>query len=357
MRFDVPTENVTMQHHWTCLPGQPRPGLLSLAGDSLASRAGRSFSLGMTLMLAAVATACAQGYPSKPIRLVIPFAAGSATDVVGRLLGQALGDRMKQAWVVENRAGAGGAIAAEFTAQQSSDGYTLMLGTVSTHTLNPFVLKKIGYDPIRDFTPVAGIGGFPFAVVVNAGHPAKTLAEFIAFSKANPGKLAYGAPGQSQLICAETLRLRAGLDLAQVQYKSAVQAIAELIGGQITMVCSDFATAIAQIRGGKIRALAVSTEKRARELPEVATVRETFADFPEIRSWIGMLGPAGLAPKTVEVLQRETLAVTAMPEFQTKLAEFGFELLPLNAVQLGAFMKAELARWEKLIRQSGIEAQ
>lgn len=303
------------------------------------------------------ATTLAQAWPSKPLRLVIPFAPGSATDIVGRLLGQGLSERLKQPVVVENRAGAGGTIAAEFTAQQAPDGYTLMLATVSTHSQSPYLFRKLAYDPLKDFTPIAGIGGFPFAIVVSASHPSKTISEFIGWARANPGKLAYGAPGQSQLVCAETLRQRAGLDMAQVQYKSATQALGELMGGQITLVCADFATAMPQIKAGKIRALAVSTDKRARELPDVPALRESIPDFPEVRSWIGLLGPAGVPPKLVDQLQRETLATTATAEFQTKLQEFGFELLPLNPAALAAFKKSELAKWEKLIKAAGIEPQ
>ena len=301
--------------------------------------------------------AWSQGYPQKPVRLVVPFAAGSATDTVARILAQGLSERMKANVVVENRAGANGAIASDFVAKAAPDGYTLMLATTSSHSQTPLMFKGVTYDPVKDFTPMAGIGGFPFVMVVHPSLPVKTLRELITFAKARPKQLTYGTPSGTATVCMETLRLKAGIEFAPVFYKSSPQAITELIAGQITVICSDFATAATHIRSGKIRALAMTTDKRSPELPAVPTMKETLDDFVEIRSWIGLVGPQGTPRDVVDVLGRETLAVTAMPDFKTRLAPLGFELLPINATQLGAYIAGELRKWERLIKQAGIEPQ
>jgi tripartite-type tricarboxylate transporter receptor subunit TctC len=304
------------------------------------------------------ALALAQGYPQKPVRLVVPFAAGSATDTSARLLAQGLTERIKgAAFVVENRAGANGAVAAEYVAKAPPDGYTLMVATTSSHSQAPLLMKGITYDPIRDFTPVAGVGGVPFVIVVHPSLPVKTIREFVAFAKARPKQLTYGTPSGTATICIETLRLKTGIDLTQVAYKSSPQALTELIAGQITTICSDFATAAVYIPSGRLRPLAMTTDQRSSALPDVPTVKETFPDFPEIRSWQGVVGPKGLPAEVVDLIGREVLAVTAQPDFKRRLAPLGFEILPLNAQQLAAYMVSEYAKWERLAKQAGIEPQ
>ena len=310
------------------------------------------------LLLALSGLASAQGYPQKPVRLVVPFAAGSATDTSARLLAAGLSERIKGAtFVVENRAGANGAIAAEYVAKAAPDGYTIMVGTTSSHSQAPLMIKGITYDPIRDFTPIAGVGGVPFVIVVHPSLPVKNVREFVAFAKSRPKQVTYGTPSGTSTICMETLRLKTGIDITQVAYKSSPQAVTELIAGQITTICSDFATAATFIASGRVRAIAITTDKRSPELPEVATVKETFPDFPEIRSWQGVIGPKGLPADIVELLSREVLAVTAQADFKKRLAPTGFEVLPLNAQQLAAYMVSEFAKWERLAKQAGIEPQ
>ncbi len=310
------------------------------------------------VLLALTGQAFAQGYPQKPVRLVVPFAAGSATDNSARLLVAGLTERFKGAtFLIDNRVGANGSIAAEFTAKAAPDGYTLMVATTSTHSQAPFLMKGITYDPIRDFTPVAGVGGVPFVIVVHPSLPVKTIREFVAVAKARPGQLTYGTPSGTSTICMESLRHKTGIDLTQVAYKSSPQAITELIAGQITTSCSDFATAATHIGSGRVRAIAMTTDRRAPELPDVPTVKETIPDFAEIRSWQGVVGPKGLPADIVELLSREVLAITAQPDFKKRLAPTGFETLPLNAQQLAAYMVAELAKWGRLAKQAGLEPQ
>jgi tripartite-type tricarboxylate transporter receptor subunit TctC len=301
--------------------------------------------------------AAAQAFPQKPVRLVVPFAAGSATDTVARLLAQNLNERTKATFVVENRPGANGAVAGEHVAKSAADGYTLFLATVSTHSQVPWLLKKPLYDPIKDFSPIVGIGGFSFVIVVHPSLPVKTIREFELFAKARPGEVAYGAPGGTAQICAETMARRAGLKLIAVPYKSSPQSLTELIAGQIGMICSDFATAVPHVKAGKVRALAVTTYERSSELPDVPTLKQTFPDIVEMRSWIGALAPAGTPRETTEWLAREILAVTSQPGFIARLAPLGFTLLPLTTPQLAQFMQAELKKWGVLIKEAGMEPQ
>ena len=310
-----------------------------------------------SLSLGIAAGAAAQVYPQKPVRLVVPFAPGSATDTVARLLAQGLSERMKATFVVDNRPGANGAIASDYTAKAAPDGYTLMMATTSSHSQTPLMMKGVTYDPIKDFTPIAGIGGFPFVIVVHPSLPVKSMRELIAFAKARPGQLSYGTPSGTATVCMETLRLKTGIDLAPVYYKSSPQTVTELIAGQITTICSDFATAATHIRSGKIRALAMTTDKRSPELPNVPTMKEALGDFVEIRSWIGLVGPQGTPRDIVDALGREALAAIAVPDFKTRLAPLGFELLSLNSTQLSGYIAGELAKWDKLIKQTGIEPQ
>jgi len=303
------------------------------------------------------AGALAQAYPQKPVRLIVPFAAGSATDIVARLLAQGLSERMKATFVVDDRPGANGAIAADITAKAPADGYTLMVATTSSHSQAALMMKNVPYDALKDFTPIAGIGGVPFVIVVHPSLPVKSVRELVAFAKARPGQLTYGTPSGTATICMETLKLKTGIDLAQVSYKSSPQSVTELIAGQITSICSDFATAAPHIASGKVRAVAMTTDQRSSELPNVATLKESLGDFVEIRSWQGVVGPRGVPREIVEAVSKEVLAVTAVPDFKTRLAPLGFELLPLNASQLGAYMASEAAKWEKLAKAAGIQPQ
>ena len=310
-----------------------------------------------TNLLAGATVATAQGYPQKPVRLVVPFAAGSATDIVARVLAQGLSERMKASFVVENRAGANGSIAADFVAKAAPDGYTLMVATTSSHSQAALMMKGVTYDGLKDFTPIAGVGGVPFVIVVHPSLPVKTVRELIAFATARPGQLTYGTPSGTATICMEMLKLKTGIDLAPVAYKSSPQAVTELIAGQITSICSDFATAATHIASGKVRALAMTTDKRSQELPNVPTLKESVGDFVELRSWQGVVGPRGVPREIVDAVGREVLAVTAVPDFRTRLAPLGFELLPLNASQLAAYMASEFDKWSKLAKAARIEPQ
>ena len=290
------------------------------------------FRLLLLCFAIASASVSAQTFPAKPIRLVIPFAAGSATDTVARPLAQFITERTKATIVVDNRPGAQGVIASELVKQAPPDGYTILLATTTTHSQLPFLMKKMPYDPLRDFTPIAGIGGFPYLIVLHPSVPVRNIREFANFIKSRPGEMTYGWPNAGAQICAEALARRTQTKLVGVPYKSSPQSLLELIDGQIGMICSDFASSHTHVRANRLRAIAVTTHQRLPELPGIPTIKETYADFPEIRSWIGALAPPGTPREVVEWLEREILAATANPAFAARLAPLGFARIPLGRV-------------------------
>lgn len=298
----------------------------------------------------------AQGWPAKPIRLVVPFAAGSATDAAGRLYAQQLGERLGQAVVVENKAGANGQIAAMAVAGSAADGYTLFMTTNSTHSANPHLVRNLGYDPVKDFAPVARVGMLPFMLVVNPDVPAKTTAEFFAYAKANPGKLSYGTASTASMIGAETLNVMAGLSLEKVGYKASPQAILDLVAGRLQVMVSDFTTAMPHVRLGKLRVLAVTTANRSALLPDVPSIAEALPGF-DMTSWNGIFAPAHTPPEILARLERESLVVLANKDTRARFAAIGFEIAPLGAAQLDRYVKGEMAHWGKLVRAANIQPE
>jgi len=314
----------------------------------------RLVSFALALLLAAPALhAIAEAYPSKPIKLVIAFAAGSATDSAGRILAQELSLRLGQNVIVENRAGANGQIAAVFVARSTADGYTLFMTTNSTHGANPHLYKKLAYDPIRDFEPIARVGTLPFMLVVNPELPVNNTAEFIAYSKAHPGALSYGTASTASLVGAETINHLAGLDLVRVGYSSSPQAILDLVAGRLQVMVADFATAMPHVKAGKLRVLAVTTAKRTTLLPEVPPIAETLSGF-DLTSWNGIFAPAGTPNEIVARLERETLEILSRAEIRKKFAVIGFEIDPMNTGEFSRYVREQIAYWGKLVRDAGI---
>jgi tripartite-type tricarboxylate transporter receptor subunit TctC len=295
-------------------------------------------------------------YPNKPVRLFVPFAAGSLTDAVGRVVGQELGRRLGQNIIVEDRPGANGQMAAAFVAKTPPDGYTLMATTNTTHAANPHLYKKLPYDPIKDFIPVVRIGTIPFMLVVNPSLPVKSTAELIAYARANPGKLSYGTSNSTSLVSAETLNVMAKISTIGVQYKASQQAIIDLISGQIQMMICDFAVAMPQVRTGKLRALAIPMGKRTALMPELPTIGETLKGF-EFTPWIGIVVPTGTPKAVTDRLSRELLDLLAVPEMGAKLASVGVEIAPLAPAPFAQFIQEQIAEWGRLVRAAGIEPE
>jgi tripartite-type tricarboxylate transporter receptor subunit TctC len=313
--------------------------------------------LGVAALIAAT-SAPAQNYPARPVTLVVPFAVGSSTDIMTRLVAKGLNDRLKTAYfIVDNKPGANGAIGSEFVAHAKADGYTLLVGTGTTHTQVPWMMKSIRYDPIKDFEPVAGIGGVPLAVLVGRDSPIRSIEELHKTVAANPGKFAYGTAFGMATVCTENIKRGFNIDLAQVPYKSSPQALTDLMSGRITVMCTDFNTAMGPVRNNQLRALAVTTAKRNPQLPDVPTMSEVLPGFPEMRSWVGVFAPKGTPAEITQMLAPLVLAITDSQEVLKVLVPNGFERLPVSGPAMTAFVQAELARWKKLIEQAGIEPE
>jgi len=311
-------------------------------------------SFALALLLASILPqALAETYPSKPIKLVIAFAAGSATDSAGRILAQELSQRLGQNVIVENRAGANGQIAAVFVARSAADGHTLFMTTNSTHGANPHLYRKLAYDPIKDFAPIARIGTLPFMLVVNPELQANNTAEFVAYAKAHPGELSYGTASTASLVGAETINHLAGLDLVRVGYSSSPQAILDLVAGRLQVMVADCTTAMPHVKAGKLRVLAVTTAKHTSLLPEVPPIAETLAGF-DLTSWNGIFAPAGTPKDILARLEHEILDILSRAEIRKKFATIGFEIDPMNTPEFSRYVREQIAYWGKLVRDAGI---
>lgn len=308
-------------------------------------------------LLIAAGSALAQNYPAGPITLVVPFAAGSGTDGVARVVAQKLGERLRQTVVVDNKPGASAQIAAVHVAGAKPDGYTLIMTTNTSHSANPSLFKTLRYDPVKDFTPITLVGELPFAVVVNPKLPVRTLKEFIDYAKANPGKLSYGTPNSTSLVATETIKRLAGINLLQVPYKSSPQAMTDLIGGQIDFYVVDFGSGMSMLKTDKVKTLAVTTATPSKLLPNVPPVAQTVPGF-DLTSWNGILGPAGMPKPIVERLNTEILAVLADKEVQDKLSAQGFQVGPSASPQdFAKYVVTQRDHWSNLIKQAGIQPE
>lgn len=310
-----------------------------------------------SLVLAGATTALAQDYPTRPITLVIPFAAGSGTDNVGRIVSQGLSTRLKQPVVIENKPGANGQIAAETVKNAKPDGYTLFMTTNTSHSANPSLYKTLRYDPIKDFTPIVRTGELPFAVAVNNDLPIKTLQELITYAKANPGKISYGTPNSTSLVASETLRREAKLDIVGIPYKSSPQALTDLIAGQLQMYVVDFGSGMAMLKAGRVRPIAVTPARGSKIFPDLPPVASAVPGF-DLTSWNGIFGPAGVPKDIVDRLSTEVQAVLADKDVQEKLAGAGFEVWPSKSPEeFTKYVADQLALWTRLIKNAGIEPQ
>ena len=307
--------------------------------------------------LAALQAAGEDAYPSKPITLVIPFAPGSGTDNVGRIVSQRLAERLKQPVVIENRAGANGQIAAEHVKNARPDGYTLFMTTNTSHSANPSLYKALRYDPIRDFTPIVRTGELPFAVAVNNDLPVKSMKELIDYARAHPGKISYGTPNSTSLVASETLKNQAKIEIVAIPYKSSPQALTDLIGNQIQLYVVDFGSGGAMLKARRVRPIAVTPARGSKILPDVPPVADTIPGF-DLTSWNGIFAPAGLPKEIALRLSAEVNAILAEKEIQEKLAGAGFEVWPSKSPEeFARYVDEQLALWTRLIKAAGIEPE
>jgi len=301
-------------------------------------------------------TAPAQTYPARPLRLIVPFPPGGSTDIYSRVIAPKLGEFLGQQVVVDNRAGAGGAIGAELAAKAPADGYTIWLGQTNNLAIGPAVRPQNSYDPLRDFSPITLLMKAPQVLVIGADSPLLTVKDLIAAAKKSPGVLTYGSAGigSSGHINGVLFNQAAGVDITHVPYKGAAPALIDLRAGRITLLATSLASAAAQVREGKIRALATTGAKRARMLPDVPTVAESALPGYEMSSWHGMLAPARVSADVIGRLNREIVRVLRLPEVQEKLLAEGGDITPTTPAEFAAFLNSEVARWSKVLKQAGV---
>jgi tripartite-type tricarboxylate transporter receptor subunit TctC len=300
----------------------------------------------------------AQPYPSKPIRFVVPYPAGGPLDSVARLLGQKVSESTHQPVIVNNKPGAGGNIGADAVAKAPPDGYTILMGAVATHAINPTLYASIPYDPIKDFIPVTQIASTPNVLVVNPAVPAGNVREFIAYAKANPGKLNFGSgsTGSAGHLAGELFKAMAGIDMTHVPYKGAAPAMNDLIGGQIQLMFDNLASSLAQVRAGKVRALAVTTAKRSALAPELPTIAESGLPGFDINTWFGIFVPARTPHEIVERLHAEFTKALAAPDIRERMLNLGAEPVGGSSAEFAAYIRAESGKYARIIKASGARA-
>jgi tripartite-type tricarboxylate transporter receptor subunit TctC len=307
------------------------------------------------LGLLLVSQAAAEDYPTRPIRLVVPFPAAGPTDIVSRIVGQRLSVILDQPVLIDNRGGAGGSIGSEIVARSLPDGYTILMGTLATHTLNTLILPNMPYDPVRDFAPIARVLINPNLLLVNPGLGVATVAQLIALLKANPGKYAYASSGNGTPLhlAGELFKLRTGVDMPHVPYRGSGPALNDLMAGQIMIMFETPASSVGFIRAGKIRALAVNSPQRCGALPEVPTMAESGVPDYETYTWNGLFAPAGTPRPIIDRLNRATVEALADPTVRARLTELGTDVASSTPEALGALVKSELVKWAPIVQASG----
>ena len=301
--------------------------------------------------------AYADTYPSKPITIIVPFGPGSATDTIARVVGQQLGAALKQSVVVEDRAGANGALSALYVARSAPDGYTLFLSTNSPHSAAPFLMKNVGYDPVKDFAAITRMGSYTLMLCIHPSIPANSVKELIEYAKANPGKLSFASGNTSGVVAGETLKHWAEIDMLHVPYKSTPPALNDVLAGRVSMMFADLTTAVPHVKAGTLRALASTRLKRSTLIPELPTMDEAGVTGFDMDSWAGIFAPAGTPANIVALLNKELRRIIDSPEVKSSLGKAGFEAFSSSAQELDDFVKVQLAKWGKMVKDAGIQPE
>jgi len=309
------------------------------------------------LLLTLTTVASAQDYPTKPVRVIIPFPPGAINDTVGRLLATQLTKQMGKQFVVDNRAGAGGVVGTELAANAPKDGYTLLVVSL-VNTVNPW-LYKLTYEPVKAFAPIAPIASSANILAVNPGVPAQSLSEFIALAKKQPGKLQYasGGVGSFMHLGGELFKLSAGVNLLHIPFKGGGPAMIDVVGGHTNAIFATIPTATPQVKSGKVRPLGVGSAKRQAVLPDVPTLAEAGLPGYEVENWVGLVAPAGTPQAIVDKLHKEISAAMESPETQKQLADQGLDAMRMSSAEFGDFMEKELVKWGRVVKEGGIKAQ
>ena len=317
-----------------------------------------TFMLASAAALPLLPAAHADTFPDKPVTLVVPFPPGGPTDAMARTLAAEMKDRLGQPMIVENRAGAGGNIGAEYVARATPDGQTLLFGTSGPLAINASLYRKVGYDPVKSFAPVIQVGHLPNILVVNPSVPAKNVKELVAYAKANPGKLSYASSGNgaSSHLAGVLFNASAGVDLQHVPYKGTGPALNDLLGGQVSMSFTDVLTALPYVKAGRLRALGVTTAERSQALPDVPTVAEQGVPGYDVSVFFGIVAPAGTPPERVAKLNQAFIEVLDTPKVKQLFASQGLEpALAHTPQQLGQFIQVQMGKWAGVVKQSGAQ--
>ncbi len=303
-------------------------------------------------------SAQSQPYPNKPIKIISPFATGGIADTFSRVVGQGLSESLGQPVVVENKTGGGGNIGADFVAKAPADGYTLVMGNIGSHAVNPYLMKNMPYDPLKDFEPVAYVLDAEGLLVVNPTIPVKNVNELIAYVKARPGQVSYGSGGvgTTSHLAGELFKSLAKVDMTHIPYKGNALAITDLIGGQTQVMFATMPTVLPYVKTDKLKALAVIGSSRASSLPDVPTVAETLPGF-DVSNWIGIFAPAGTPKPIINKLNAEIIKIMQQPAVQKRLETEGAKFKPMTPEAFGAFQKNEALKWAKTIKDSGIKPE
>jgi tripartite-type tricarboxylate transporter receptor subunit TctC len=313
----------------------------------------------LALVLCAALSAFAQTFPSKPVRLIVPFPPGGAVDYYARAVQSRLAETLGQPILIENRAGAGGMVGAELVAKSPPDGHTLLVGNIAALAMNVGVYPKMPYDPAKDFAPVIRTVAVNYVMAVHSSVPARSVAEFIAYAKANPGKLSYGSAGSGSAphLATELFKQRTGIDVLHVPFKGGGPMVTDLLGGQIQMVIADQANLMPHVKAGRLRALGVGTLERSATYPELPTIAESGLPGFEARAWQGVVGPAALSADTVNLLNAAFTKVMAMPDVHQRLLEGGLDPIPGTPREFAEFIRAEIAKWSKVAKDVGARVE
>jgi tripartite-type tricarboxylate transporter receptor subunit TctC len=315
-------------------------------------------SLLASLLIAAVPAAAQGNYPDKPIRMVVPFAPGGGSDISGRILAQGLGEVLKQTIVVDNRPGAGSILGCDIVAKSSPDGYTTLLGNISM-AFNTAIYRKLPYDVMRDFTPITLVTDQPNILVAHPALPSKSFKEFLAHAESNPGKLTYGSagPGSGTHLAMEMLLMSRKLELTHVPYKGTGPALTALLGNQISVFFSTYASALPHVKGNRLRGYAVTSAKRTTTLPQVPTVAESGFPGYEYSTWYGLLAPAGTPRAIIDRLNREAVAVLKSDVIRERYISQGVDPIPSTSAQYVSHLKSEVQKWTRVVRAAKIPQQ
>jgi len=310
------------------------------------------------LLLCAALPALAQSYPSKPVKLIVPFPPGGAVDYYARAVQPRLAESLGQPILIENRAGAGGMVGTDAVAKSPPDGYTLLVGNIAALAMNVGIYSKMTYDPVKDLTPILRTVAVNYVMAVYPSVPARSVAELVAYARANPGKLSYGSAGSGSAphLATELLKQRAGIDVLHVPFKGGGPMVTDLLGGQIDMVIADQANLMPHVKAGRLRALAVGTLERSSVHPELPTIAESGFPGFEARAWQGIVGPAGMAPDLVKRLNAAFTRAMASPEVHQRLLEGGLDPIAGTPEAFGEFIRAEIAKWSKVAKDVGARA-